>query len=107
MTDVVRSEGEGMARAQNVTQQPNVQLGELIAYITARVTATAQMASDVATAGRDRGSHNQLTDAQSTGSWFPREQAVGAQEDVPSQVTGSMPGKWMAKTPSAVAVLNL
>ena len=92
MTDAVRSEGEGMVRAQNVTarhleQQPSVQLGELIAQITGRVTASAQLASDVATAGRDR-VHNQSTDALSTGLWL--EQGV---EVFSSQVTGSMPGK--------------
>lgn len=109
----VRLEGEGAVRAQSVTtrlleQQHSLQLGELIAQITA---LRERLGSDVATAERDRVLQNQLTDVLSIILRLPHEQGVAvSREDVPvGQVTRGMPGnrgKWMAKVPMAAMVLN-
>ena len=109
----VRLEGEGAVRAQNVTtrhlaQQHSLQLGELIAQITA---LREQLGSDVPTAERDRVLQNQLTDVLSIILRLPHEQGVAVlREDVPvGQVTRGMPGnrgKWRAKVPMAAMVLN-
>jgi hypothetical protein len=109
VTDAVRLEGEGVIRAQNVTarhleQQRSVQLGEIIAQITA---LREQLGSDVATAERDRVLHNQLTNVLNMILRLPHERGVAmSREDALNQVTRSMPGKWMVKIPRAVVVFN-
>ncbi|KAH0838775.1 hypothetical protein J3R83DRAFT_7151 [Lanmaoa asiatica] len=91
---IVRLEREGVVGAHNLTarpleQQHNVQLGKLIAQITA---LREQLGSDVTTAERDRVLHDQLTDVLNTILRFPHEQgATISREDDRNRATGSMP----------------